>query len=273
MSHDAAARVGFLGAGKMATALARGWLKAGLIAAQETMASDPVEQARTAFTGDTGLRSTPDNREVVSANDLLLLAVKPQSMPALMQELRPALQARHVVVSIAAGITLHQLAEGLGKERRLIRVMPNTPCLVGASASAYAPAETARPEDIALVDRLLKAVGLAFRLPEHLLDAVTGLSGSGPAFVYVMIEALSDGGVRMGLPREVATALAAQTVFGAAKMMLESGAHPGVLKDMVASPGGTTIAGLHAMERGRVRAAFMDAVEAATLRATALGRE
>src|SRR5207244_7402529 len=163
------------------------------------------------------------------------------------------------------------LAEGLGSERRLVRVMPNTPCLVAASASGYAPGEAATTEDINLVDRLLNAVGRAFRLPEHLLDAVTGLSGSGPAFIYVIIEAMSDGGVRMGLPRDVATALAAQTVFGAAKMVLETGAHPAVLKDMVASPGGTTIAGLHALERGGLRAALIDAVEAATKRSAELG--
>jgi pyrroline-5-carboxylate reductase len=150
--------------------------------------------------------------------------------------------------------------------------MPNTPCLVGASASAYAPGPTATEEDLALVGRLLSAVGRAFRLPENLLDAVTGLSSSGPAFVYVVIEALSDGGVRVGLPRDVATILAAQTVFGSAKMVLETGAHPGVLKDMVASPAGTTIAGLHALERGGLRAALMDAVEAAARRATELGK-
>jgi pyrroline-5-carboxylate reductase len=150
--------------------------------------------------------------------------------------------------------------------------MPNTPCLVGASASGYTPGERATPEDVALVDRLLNAVGRAFRVPESLLDAVTGLSGSGPAFVYLMIEALSDGGVRVGLPRDVATALAAQTVLGSAKMVLETGSHPGVLKDAVASPGGTTIAGLHALERGGVRGALMDAVEAATRRATELGK-
>ena len=147
-----------------------------------------------------------------------------------------------------------------------------TPCLVGASASAYSPADTATAEDVALVDRLLNAVGRAFRLPEHLLDAVTGLSSSGPAFVYVMIEALSDGGVRVGLPRDVATALAAQTVFGAAKMVLETGEHPGALKDKVTSPGGTTIAGLHALERGGLRVAAMDAVEAATRRSQELGK-
>jgi pyrroline-5-carboxylate reductase len=168
---------------------------------------------------------------------------------------------------------LKQLAEGIGAKSRMVRVMPNTPCLVGASASAYAAGEAATEDDLKLVDRLLNAVGRAYRLPEHLLDAVTGLSGSGPAYVYVMIEALSDGGVRVGLPRDVATALAAQTVLGAARMVLETQQHPSVLKDKVTSPGGTTIAGLHALERGGFRAALIDAVEAATQRAKELRME
>lgn len=272
MASEAESRIGFLGAGKMATALARGWLTAGLVTAERVVASDPLPQARQTFQAETGLHAIENNREVVAASDLLILAVKPQSMPALLAEIRSAVSRGHLLVSIAAGVSLRQLAEGLGSDRRLVRVMPNTPCLVGASASGYAPGEAATPEDISLVDRLLNAVGRAFRLPEHLLDAVTGLSGSGPAFVYVMIEALSDGGVRVGLPRDVATALAAQTVFGAAKMVLETGAHPAVLKDMVASPGGTTIAGLHALERGGIRATMMDAVEAATRRSAELGK-
>src|SRR5262249_20848901 len=174
-------------------------------------------------------------------------------------------------VSIAAGVTLQHLAEAFGTQR-IIRVMPNTPSLVGASAAGFAPAQGATPEDIAEVDRLFNAVGKAYRLPEHLLDAVTGLSGSGPAFVYVIIEALSDGGVRVGLPRDVATGLAAQTVLGAARMVVETGLHTGQLKDMVTSPGGTTIAGLHALERGGLRGALMDAVEAATKRSAELGK-
>jgi pyrroline-5-carboxylate reductase len=272
MSGDVAPCIGFLGAGKMAAALARGWLTAGLVTPERVLASDPLPQARQAFHAETDLRATENNRDVVASSDVLVLAVKPQSMGTLLAEIRPAVGARHLVVSIAAGVTLRQLADGLGSDRRLVRVMPNTPCLVGASASGYAPGEAAAPEDIRLVDRLLNAVGRAFRLPEHLLDAVTGLSGSGPAFVYVMIEALSDGGVRVGLPRDVATALAAQTVFGAAKMVLETATHPAVLKDMVASPGGTTIAGLHALERAGLRAALIDAVEAATRRSTELGK-
>jgi pyrroline-5-carboxylate reductase len=256
----------------MATALARGWLAAGLISRERTLASDPLPQAREVFDADTGLCATADNREVVTRSDIVVLAVKPQAMAALLAEIRPLVTARHLVVSIAAGVTSRQLADGLGAERRLVRVMPNTPCLVGASASGYAPGAAATAEDVALVDRLLNAVGRAFRLPESLLDAVTGLSGSGPAFVCVMIEALSDGGVRVGLPRDVATALAAQTVYGTAKMALETGMHTGLLKDMVTSPGGTTIAGLHALERGGLRAALMDAVEAATRRSVELGR-
>ena len=269
---DARFRLGFLGAGKMATALARGWIAAGLASPSSVLASDPVPAARETFAEATGARAAADNRDVVRDSDVLILSVKPQSMAGLLAEARPLVTERHLVVSIAAGIGLRQLAEGLGPGRRLVRVMPNTPCLVGASASGYAPGEAATADDVALVDRLLNAVGRAFKVPEGLLDAVTGLSGSGPAFVYVMIEALSDGGVRVGLPRDVATALAAQTVLGSAKMVLETGLHPGVLKDQVTSPGGTTIAGLHALERGGLRAALIDAVEAAARRAAELGR-
>jgi pyrroline-5-carboxylate reductase len=176
------------------------------------------------------------------------------------------------VISIAAGVPVQQIADALGAETRIIRVMPNTPCLVGASASAFAASAKATAADVQLTERLLQSVGRAVKVPEKLLDAVTGLSGSGPAFVAVMIEALSDGGVRMGLPRDLANLLAAQTLYGSAKMLLETGLHPGQLKDMVASPAGTTIAGIHALERGGIRAALMDAVEAATKRSIELGK-
>jgi pyrroline-5-carboxylate reductase len=272
MADTAGLQVGFLGAGRMATALARSWVQAGLVHTNRCRASDPLPQAREAFSAETGCAATADNSAVAASSDLLLLAVKPQAMASLLAEVRSSIRSP-LVVSIAAGITLRQLAEGLGNHCRLVRVMPNTPCLVGASASAYCPGEPATVEDVAMVDRLLNAVGRAFRVPEHLLDAVTGLSGSGPAFVYLVIEALSDGGVRVGLPRDVATTLAAQTVLGSAKMVLETGLHPGTLKDMVASPGGTTIAGLHALERGGVRGALMDAVEAATKRSQELGTD
>ncbi|OWK35957.1 pyrroline-5-carboxylate reductase [Fimbriiglobus ruber] len=264
--------IGFLGAGQMATALANGWTAAGLLDPARSLASDPYPAARDKFASATGIRAVAGNAEVVAGCEVVILAVKPQTMAAVLAELATVATDRHLFVSIAAGVTLGALSAGLGSKARVIRVMPNTPCLLGASASGFAAGPAATPEDVALVARLFGAVGKAFALPEHQLDAVTGLSGSGPAFVYVMIEALADGGVRVGLPRDVALALAAQTVLGSAKMVLETGQHPGALKDAVASPGGTTIAGLHALERGGVRAALMDAVEAATKRAQELGK-
>jgi pyrroline-5-carboxylate reductase len=265
-------RIGFIGAGKMATALAKGCLTAGSATSGQIVASDVLPEACAHFAAETGAEVARSNAEVVAHSDIVFLAVKPQSMSALLDELRPLLEPRHLIVSIAAGVNLQTLAAGLGADRRIVRVMPNTPCLVGASASGFSRGGAATADDGRLVERLLSAVGVALELPESQLDAVTGLSGSGPAFVYVIIEALSDGGVRMGLPRAVATKLAAQTVLGAAKMVLETGEHPGPLKDAVASPGGTTIAGLHALERGGLRGCLMDAVEAATIRARELGR-
>ena len=264
--------VGFLGAGKMATALARGWIAAGLAIPEHIKASDPFPQAREAFAREVGAQVFADNRQLVESSEVLILAVKPQTLASVLSEIRGVATARQLVVSIVAGATLAQIAQALGRDVRLIRVMPNTPSLVGASAAAYSPGTAATAADERLVQQLFEAVGVAYRLPEKLLDAVTGLSGSGPAYVAVVIEALSDGGVRMGLPRDVATALAAQTVLGTAKMVLDAQLHPAVLKDMVASPGGTTIAGLHALERGGLRAALIDAVEAATRRAEELGR-
>jgi len=264
--------IGFLGAGQMATALAIGWTKAGLLDVSRAKASDPYPEARAKFKNATGITATDSNREVVSACDVLVLAVKPQMMPGLLAEIREAILPGRLIISIAAGITLKTLTVELGENVPVIRVMPNTPCLVGASASGYSPGAAATPTDVELVGTLFGAVGKAFRVSEPQLDAVTGLSGSGPAFVYLFIEALADGGVKCGLPRDVAQALAAQTVLGAAQMVQQTGQHPGALKDAVASPGGTTIAGLHALERAAFRAAAMDAVEAATKRSQELGK-
>ncbi len=241
--------MGFLGAGQMATALAKGWLAADLLTPNRCKASDPVAEARAKFQEATGLTAVADNRAVVRESDVLLLAVKPQTMPALLEEVRSEIKERHLIVSIAAGLSITKLTELLHGSYRIIRVMPNTPCLVGTSATGFAGGPCATKDDLVLVEKLFSAVGKAFALPEHLLDAVTGLSGSGPAFVYVMIESLSDGGVRMGLPRDVANSLAVQTVLGAARMVLETKQHTSALKDAVTSPGGTTIAGLHALER------------------------
>jgi pyrroline-5-carboxylate reductase len=264
-------RIGFLGAGQMASALARGWTTAKLVSPEEGLASDPSPEARAMFSERSGWKAVPSNRDVVVDSEVLVLAIKPQAMSSVISDVRSLIKTHQVIVSIAAGVTLQRLTDEIGEGRRIIRVMPNTPCLLGASATGYSPGPAATAEDIELVHRLFNAIGKAYRLPEHLLDAVTGLSGSGPAYVYVIIEALSDGGVRAGLPRDVATGLAAQTVLGAARMVLETDLHCGELKDMVTSPGGTTIAGLHALERGGVRAALMDAVEAAAKRATELG--
>lgn len=266
-------RVGFVGAGKMATALARGLSQTGFTTVDKIVASDVSAAARESFAAETGARSIDSNAAVLSQSVVVVLAVKPQHFRNLLGELKPHFGPQHLVVSIAAGIVLETMAAVLGRDRRLVRVMPNTPCLVGASASAYCLGGSATADDGRLVARLLEAVGISFELPEHLLDSVTGLSGSGPAFICLVIEALADGGVKMGLPRDVALKLAAQTVHGTARMVLETGQHPAALKDAVASPGGTTIAGLHELERGGLRGCLMSAVEAATLRSRELGRQ
>ena len=210
------------------------------------------------------------NVPVVQQSDVIVLAVKPQSMRGVLENLRTVVTPDHLVVSVAAGITIASITQGLSPGVRVVRVMPNTPALIGEGASAYALGPGVRPEDEALVKEFLDSVGHTVGVAEPLLDAVTGLSGSGPAFVYLMIEALSDGGVRVGLPREVATLLAAQTVLGAARMVRDTGEHPGVLKDQVASPGGTTIAGPSRPGAGGFARALIDAVEAATRRSAEL---
>jgi pyrroline-5-carboxylate reductase len=264
--------IGFLGAGKMATALAQGFLRGGLVAAEAMSASDPSEEARSAFAKETGARTCGRNAEVVSAAGVLVLAVKPEQVGGVLLEIGGLVTDKHLVLSIAAGVPLARLEAGLGPGARVVRVMPNTPALVGASATAFAMGKAASAEDGVLAQALLSSVGMAFSVKEPLLDAVTGLSGSGPAYVYMFIEGLSDGGVAAGLPRDVATRLAAQTVLGAARMVLESGLHPGTLKDKVASPGGTTIEGIHELEKGALRATLMNAVRAAAEKSRKLGQ-
>jgi pyrroline-5-carboxylate reductase len=264
--------IGFLGAGKMGTALARGFIQAGLVKAGQIIASDPIEAARNAFAKDVGAKSTASNVEVAKFANVLILAVKPYQVADVLGEIREQFTSKHLLISIAAGVPLSKLEAALGSGARVVRVMPNTPALVGMSAAAYSLGKSALPEDGELVEKLFAAVGIVFHVKDYLLDAVTGLSGSGPAYVYLMIEALSDGGVAAGLPRDVATHLAAQTVMGAAKMVLETGLHPGALKDMVTSPGGTTIEGLHELEKGRVRASLISAVRAATEKSKKLGQ-
>ncbi len=265
-------RIGFVGAGRMATALAKGIVSSGFAGASQIAACDVVPPALDAFVNESGGGRADSNASLAKQSQVLILAVKPQQADAVAGELRDAVGAEQLVISIMAGVTLARLSSLLPKATRIVRVMPNTPALVGCGASGYAMGDGTSQADAEFVEGLLSTVGLAIRLPEHLLDAVTGLSGSGPAYVFQMIEALSDGGVQAGLPRDVATRLAAQTMLGAAKMVLETGEHPAALKDAVTSPGGTTIAGLAAMESGGVRAALIDAVRSATARSKELGK-
>jgi len=263
--------LGFLGAGKMAKALARGFIRAGLVTPQDVIASDASESAAASFAQETGARTTAYNPDAVAFAEVLILAVKPDHVNGVLAEIRPDVTDKHLLISIAAGVPISRLEGGLTAGARVIRVMANTPALVGASATGFCLGRNATAEDGRCTARLFSAVGIAFQLKESLLDAVTGLSGSGPAYGYLFIEALSDGGVAAGLPRDVATALAAQTVLGAARMVLETGMHPGALKDMVTSPGGTTIEGVHELEKGKVRATVMNAVRAAAARSRQLG--
>lgn len=264
--------IGFLGAGKMATALAKGFVQSKLVAPEQIIASDAIEAACQSFAGAVGARTTAFNPDVLKSARVIVLAVKPDQVDAVLREISPHFTDKHLLISIAAGVPLARLQAALGDDASIVRVMPNTPALVGAAACGYALGKAATAEDGKLVQQLLSAVGVAYQVKESLLDAVTGLSGSGPAYAFLMIEALSDGGVAAGLPREVATKLAAQTLLGSAKMVLETGLHPGALKDMVTSPGGTTIEGIHELEKGGLRGALINAVRAAAEKSKKLGQ-
>ncbi len=268
-----AIQIGILGAGRMATALARGLVEANVVAAKNIRASDPVAAAREAFERDVpGVQVGEDNRSAVESADVVLLAVKPQQMAEVLAGVRDIVPAKALMVSIAAGITLERLAASLPPGQRIIRVMPNTPCLVGLGASCFSLGTHANESDAEIVSKLLSAVGMAFEVPELQLDAVTGLSGSGPAFVYSMIEALTEGGVKAGLPAALAAELAARTALGAAQMVVQTGEEPSVLRDRVTSPGGTTQAGLATLRENNFHEAVVQAVVAATNRSAELGR-
>jgi pyrroline-5-carboxylate reductase len=260
--------VGTVGAGNMAEAILRGLLRAGM-RADQLIASDPVPERRDFVARELGVRATAHNAEVAATSELVVLAVKPQSLEVAASELPR--DARPLYVSIIAGATLARLRSLLGPEARLIRSMPNTPALIGAGITALAGAPGTAEADLEQAGAVLGAVGRVVHVPEALLDAVTGLSGSGPAYVYVLIEALGEAGIREGLPAGVARELAVETVLGAARLVRESGEHPAVLRERVMSPGGTTIAGLAALERAGFRAGLLAAVRAATARSRELG--
>lgn len=264
-------KIAFIGGGQMAEAMIGGLLLGQVCSAESIWATDPVAERRDRFKSQFGIRVGSSNREAVDWADVVVLAVKPQTLPTVLSELGPIL-AHALVISIVAGATIRMIAEQIAGESRIVRTMPNTPALVREGMTALAPGAGVSNEDVGLVRTMFEAVGLVVLVEERLMDAVTGLSGSGPAYIFQAIEALADGGVMMGLPRQTADLLAAQTVLGAARLVLESGVHPAQLKDRVASPGGTTIAGLHQLELGGFRAALMAAVEAATTRSRELGR-
>ncbi|MCA9238299.1 MAG: pyrroline-5-carboxylate reductase, partial [Planctomycetales bacterium] len=265
--------LGFIGAGRMASALASGCVAAGLTDAASIHAADPFEPARDGFTATIpGAKVTADNAAVLAACDAVVLAVKPQMMADVLAGLRDRVEPRHLLVSIAAGTTLARLAEQLPADTRLVRVMPNTPCLIREGASCFSRGAMATDADAQLVASLLESVGIAREVDEPLLDAVTGLSGSGPAFIYTAIEAMAAGAVAMGMTAELALELAAATARGAAGMIRSTGRSPAELRDQVTSPGGTTLAGLQSLEKSGGAAAFQAAVEAATKRSIELGK-
>lgn len=264
-------KIAFLGGGNMATAMIQGLLARGTVAKEELFVTEPVEAQRSSLETRFDIRTGTDNRSAVADADVIVLAVKPQVVTHVLVDIRDSVRPGTLVISIAAGVPIETLQAGLPAGTHVVRTMPNTPALVGHGATGLAPGRTATEENLALAKTLFDSIGISVVVPEHLLDAVTGLSGSGPAYVFLFIEALADGGVRSGLPRDAALRLAAQTVLGSARMVLETGKHPGELKDMVTSPGGTTIAGVHALENAGFRGATIDAVKAASDRSAELG--
>ncbi len=265
-------KIAFLGGGNMAEALIKGLIAAGTARPEQLLvadiSADRLEHLRKTY----GIIPKKGNAEAVREAGIIILSVKPQVIERVMHEIRGDVNDRQLVISIAAGVAIGKIEEALGGKTRVVRVMPNTPALVLAGAAALAGGGYAAADDLALAKGIFDAVGRAVVVDEKLMDAVTGLSGSGPAYVFTIIDALSDAGVKAGLTRALALELAAQTVYGAAKMVLDTKEHPGKLRDMVTSPGGTTIEGLHALEKGKLRATLMNAVEAATERSRELGK-
>ncbi len=265
--------VAFLGAGNMAGALIKGILASGVLAPEQVLVTDVRKARLDELTQKHGVRVIASNEEAARLADVVVLATKPQVFDRLLPEVKKGVRSDALVVSIAAGIPISAIEAFLPAGTRVVRTMPNTPALVDAGATAIAAGTHATDADVALARALFDSVGVTVVLDESLLDAVTGLSGSGPAYMFLIIEALSDAGVKVGLHRDSAQLLAAQTVLGSAKLLLETGEHPGRLKDMVTSPGGTAIAGLASLEAGGMRTTLINAVETATARARTLGEE
>ncbi|HEX2929912.1 MAG TPA: pyrroline-5-carboxylate reductase [Candidatus Binatia bacterium] len=265
-------KIGVVGAGKIGSAIARGVIRAGLATKEKVIASDVSDALRQSITQELGIKATADNSELCDFADIVILAVKPQVVDPVAKEIAKKVGKSKLVVSVAAGVPLARIEANLSPGARVVRVMPNIPCVVGAGAAGFAGGAHATAADLEKVGAILNSFGIGLPVEEKYLDAVTGLSGSGPAYVFLFMEALADGGVQVGLARDVALRLAMQTVYGAAKMALESNKHLGELKDEVTSPGGTTIAGLYAMEQKGFRGTVIDAVVNATRRSQELGK-
>lgn len=269
-------KLGFIGGGNMPKAIVEGIVKKGLVTYEQIYVSGP-RLHNLIYWKDKGAYITEDNGKIVDETDVIFICVKPHILPTAIANMYDTISQKPIkpklFVSVLAGVPIERLENVLSplEGSRVIRVMPNTPMMVGEGCTVFCPGQRATDNDIELVRQILSTSGICHEVPESLINAVGALSGSGPAFVYLVIEALADGGVKMGIPRAMAVEFAAQTVFGAAKMVKETGKHTGQLKDEVCSPGGTTIAGIHALERGGVRSAFMDAVEAAARRSELLG--
>lgn len=264
--------IGMIGTGNMGEALINGLISSGTTTGDKLICADIRETKLAEIADKYGVKTTMDNLEVVKTSDIIIYAVKPQIMAQILLETSPHLDLSKLIISIAAGVPMAAIESCLGKNLRLIRVMPNVAVSVKEGASAIAAGANAGKDDIALAKEIFNSVGKCIYLKENdLMDAVTGLSGSGPAYIFLIVDALADAGVKMGLSRQDARCLSTQTVLGAARMLMETNEHPGELKDMVTSPGGTAIAGLHTLEKGGLRTTLINAVEAATLRSRELG--
>jgi pyrroline-5-carboxylate reductase len=265
--------ISFIGGGNMAEAMVRGLLRGGHYAPGSISVSAPRAERGDELQDRYGVYASTDNREVAARGDIVMLSVKPQILRTILGEIAASIRDDALIISIAAGFPISAIEARLGRPMRIVRAMPNTPALVDSGATAISRGPHATPADVEHAKRIFDAVGITVELDESLLDAVTGLSGSGPAYVFLILEALSDAGVKVGLSRRTAQLLATQTVLGSAKLLLETNEHPGRLKDMVTSPGGTAITGLHTLEHGGLRTTLMDAVEAATRRSKELGEK
>lgn len=264
--------IGVIGAGKIGSAILRGALRAGLVSQEQVIASDVSDTLRQSIAKELGIKVTSDNAKVCDFANIVILAIKPQIMDSVVKGIAKKLGKAKLLVSVAAGVSISRIEANLAQGARVVRVMPNISCVVGAGAAGYAGGAHATEKDLEKVGLILGSFGTAWPVEEKYLDAVTGLSGSGPAYVFLFIESLADGGVQVGLSREIALKLALQTVYGSARMALESTKHLGELRDEVTSPGGTTIAGLYALEKGGFRATVMEAVLQATRRSQELGK-